>query len=195
MAVLWRRKSKKVRLILLRIALLSACLVMVSCRNVRQYDKGNIRLLTRYWRKNQYAQLLIGTPTKPYRQIPPILIRMSDGTIINTGTAEQTLIESKCRGSSDWSGVPFTEGFGVPPIDSSASWPNGTTRFQDLFRIFFVNRGKIISLTLEWQPGQGPDKPEIGDPRTGRMYLFPLTQAQVIALFGPPDKFTEYMQK
>lgn len=58
--------------------------------------------------------------------------------------------------------------------------------------IFFLQNDAILSVIVS-DYGVGKVKPALGNPETGEMYNFPLTQNQVIRIFGPPDVIREYL--
>lgn len=179
-------------------ALFIACSLALtsSCHNVRQYDSPGLRLMTRYWHPDEYIALVMGTPTKQYQGEPALLIRMSDSTVINTATVDVTLLESKCAERSDASGLPFTDYVGRPNMDDGAHWGDSTVHLQDYSREFLICHGRLCGIRI-YQRGDegGTDTPYVGDPRTGAMFAFPLAESTVVSLFGPPERFREYLHE
>lgn len=171
------------------------CCLPYSCHNERQYERGNVRLQTAMWQDDQYVTLSMGSPTMPYNGSPPLLIRMSDGTIINTATSDVSTIESKCAGRSDMSGLPFHDFCYSESAPYGTRWPNGSTRLQDAWRVFHVCSNRIIFIQIYWNDTDKWGKSEIGNPSTGEMYAFPLREATVVSLFGKPDRITEYLRE
>lgn len=172
------------------------CFLLYSCHNVCQFNRGNIRLNTAFWQDDQYETLSIGSPTSPYNGTPPLLIRMSDGTIINTATSDVSTIENKCAGKSDASGLPFCDfSYSEPFAPYGTRWPGGTTELQDIGRRFFVCSNKVIFIQISCNDTDYGRKPEIGNPVTGAMYAFPFREVTVVSLFGKPDRINKYLRE
>ncbi len=174
--------------------LLLAFALGCGMKNIRQYDKGNIRLCSRHWQKSEYNSLRIGTPTQPYDGSPALLLKMSDGSTINTATVDiQTLLD-KCAGKSDASGTIFAD-IGTPSAAPGATWPQGTMRLQDQARVFMVQGGHLLSVSMGWNPNGSFPSPEISKPDQEKWVSFPLTEENAIALFGEPDAISEYLSE
>lgn len=175
------------------IVLLGICLLVTACSKVKQYDKGNIRVCS--WRDKGFISLLIGTPSRPYKGIPPLLLKMSDGSVINTGETNVQTLTSKCAGRSDASGAWFTD-IGTPAMALNEKWPDGAIQLQDQARVFVVQSNVLISFCAGWNPhGDDFPPPQIGNPRTGKWYTFPLQEEDLIELFGEPEIIREYLSE
>ena len=60
--------------------------------------------------------------------------------------------------------------------------------------LFFIQENAILAFsatTYGWD--EGGLIPAIGNPDDGKMFTFPLTQNQVIKVFGYPDRIREYL--
>ena len=172
---------------LLLLALAMGC----GMKNIRQYDKGNIRLCSSHWQKSGYISLRIGTPTQPYGGSPALLLKMSDGTTINSATVDMQTLSDKCAGKSDASGNLFAD-IGTPSLAPGATWPQGTMRLQDQARVFMVQGGRLLSISMGWNPNGSFPSPEVSAPDKQEWVSFPLKEENAIALFGEADAISEH---
>ncbi len=174
------------------VALVGGFLLLRSCQNVWLYDKGNIRFFSLWG--TQYQSLVVGTPTRPYRGEPAMLVRLSDETVIDLDQIEVVQLIGKCKGRSSLSGMPFSS-MGSPPMEPDTKWPDGTLRLQDESRVFIVHDGKLMSFQLSWGETDEGRPPEIADKRTGQWHQLPLSELAVIELFGAADQIREYSRE
>jgi len=124
--------------------------------------------------------------------MPSLLVKMSDGTVLDIAATDVNQIAKHCRAREDYSGKRY-DPYIVKPHEH-VRWPDGTIHFTDEYRQFFVRSGRIIEMRIMGSKyDNGPWKnPEIGDPKTGRLYSFPLSEETVTTLFGKPDKIDKY---
>ena len=174
--------------------LLLAFAVGCGMKNIRQYDKSNIRLCSRHWQKSEYNSLRIGTPTQPYYGNPALLLKMSDGTTINTATVDIQTLFDKCAGKSDASGTIFAD-IGTPSSAPGATWPQGTMRLQDQARVLMVQGGRLLSVSMGWNPNGSFPSPEVSAPDKQEWFSFPWKEETAIALFGEADAISEYLSE
>ena len=82
-------------------------------------------------------------------------------------------------------------------------WPEGTEQLQVKLNpggiAFFVHDAQILSFFIryrdvDWDKWVG-QKPAIGKPEDGMLYEFPLKQAEVISVFGKPDRIRERLEE
>ncbi len=174
------------------VTLVGGVLLLRSCQNVWLYDNGNIRFVS--LSGTQHQSLVVGTPTRPYRGEPAMLVRLSDETVIDLEQIEVVQLIAKCKGRSRLSGVPFSS-IGSPPMEPDTKWPDGTLRLQDESRVFIVHDGKLMSFQLSWGEADAGRPPEIADKRTGQWRQLPLSEPAVIELFGAADQIREYSRE
>ena len=156
-----------------------------SCYNVVEYDYDNIGLYTRSWHYDLFVNIEIGGPHQPYTGTPALLIKMSDGTILNLATATVDEIRGKCPSIQDWSGNACSDFSTRQRPPHGSRWPEGTIHMQDYSRQFYVLSNQVIAARISWDGNPWP-KPEVGNPITGEMYTFPLSKKTVVTLFGKP---------
>jgi len=186
-------------------------------RTVREYVKGNIRFKCQPIKSgNNYSSLLIGCPAQPYTGIPAIRAKLPDGTIVNLGRVDVAqLLRQKTRGT-DLTGTVFYD-IVSPSMDPYGKWPAGTLRLQMHGWNFRVHDNRLISFTViytdyskeeiydtttlmdgtktvERRKNYG-STPAIGRADEDLLFNFPLTQEQVIHVFGKPDKISEYFEE
>ena len=164
-------------------------------RNERRYEKDNIHFICKPIQQGKnYSFLIMGHPGHPYAGCPPVLARFPNGEIANLAQiTTQSLINVVGCGSMNVSGESCAEiaaaGFG-----KEGTWPTNTLRISFEYWIFFVQNNTILSVFV-WDYGEGKVKPALGNPETGEIYSFPLTQKQVIRIFGTPVVIREYFSE
>lgn len=171
-------------------------------RNTREYTKDNVRFVARPIKKgNNYRVLeIVGRPGKPYNSVPPLLLRLSDGTIVNTGDVK-ALMQKLSPGWDASGGYDYLWGGGKCP------WPKGTQRRSNIPWVFYVQDDRLLAMRVYYFEGHTSNYaekdgtevwkgcvPAIGKPSDGKLYEFPLTEDEVIKIFGEPDKIREYFQ-
>jgi len=166
--------------------------------NVREYLKGNIRFRARPIRGGKnYSSLLIGTPNHPYNGVPPLVIRLPNGAEVDL--TETSVEQLKKQGSACSAGGNLFFDIGSDSLDPGSRWPTGTERLQILpWWEFYVHDGRIISFHVYYRPGHWlatDQKPAIGAPKTDVLYKFPMSQNEVMDVFGRPDKIREYLEE
>jgi len=191
---------------------------LLGYRNVREYLKGNVRFRCRPIEDGKnYSALLIGCPAQPYTGTPSVRVKLPDDTIINlSGVDVAQVLRQKARGTSDFTGAVFHD-IGSPSMDLYGKWPDGTLRLQIHGWVFHVHSNRLISFrvsytdyskkeiydTMTHMDGTKTVKkrenygstPAIGRADEDLLYNFPLTQEQVIHVFGKPDKIREYLEQ
>ena len=186
------RRSEKRRRNILPALLCAACASWAcSCSNVVEYDYENVALHTRHWHADEFLNVEIGGPLPPYKENPALLVKMSDGTVLNLATATAGEIQGKCSSIQDWSGNACSDFSTRRRPPDGTRWPAGTIRMQDDSRQFFVRSNRIIAVRIHWDGHPGP-KPEVGNPATGEMHAFPLSGKTVVALFGKPAEVVHH---
>ena len=166
--------------------------------NVREYRKSNITFYSSspIQNGNNYYRLLVGTLRHPYNGEPPLVIRLPDGQEMNL---TETSIVSQLRTQMS-SVTPVGGTLLHREVDSpDARWPEGTERLQRQSWVFYVLNEQILSFGIyyrdvAWEKWTG-QKPAIGTGKSGVLYEFPLSQREVIDVFGKPDKIREYFEE
>ena len=165
-------------------------------KNERQYTYDNLRILSTLWNFNKYLALEIGDPITPYNGKRALLIKLSNGTIVNLATISVNELERNCPGrGEDISAQYYADCASLPLPPKGTRWPPDTKKIFDPFAQFFVHGGKVIALRINWDRYDIRSQPEIGDAKTGKMYAFPLSEADVITLFGKPAKIIDSLQQ
>ena len=162
-------------------------------RNERRYEKGNIAFFCNPIRSG-YSGLIIGSPKRPYAGDPPIVARFPNNEIVNLAqVTTQSLM--KCGFSmSDVSGEFYHEIARAWFRDEGPQrWPPGTWKYAAEYWSLYVKNGTILAIFV-YGRGEGKIKPAIGKSEA-EMYSFPLTQDQVIRVFGTPDVIREYFSE
>ena len=165
--------------------------------NVRQYTYGNMWISSEISHFDRYAGLQIGNPLTPYDGKRHLLVKMSNGSVIDLARISVDELKRKCGGSKeDCSGRHYCGYDGPPILPNETKWPAGTMELFDAgcTRNFFVTSGKIIEVQISWNRYDNQAKPEIGDPNTGKMYSFPLSESDLMALFGKPDQIIDFAE-
>jgi hypothetical protein len=161
-------------------------------RNERRYVKDNINFFCRPIKHgNNYATLIMGSPSKPYAGRPPVRARFPDGTVVNLAEVTTNRLKDFAWSMKDVSGDSCAEIAAADFVEDHATWPTNTLRIQFNYWLFFVQDDSVLSVSV-WDYGKGELKPAIGNPATGAVYEFPLSQDQVIHIFGTPDVIKEY---
>ena len=166
--------------------------------NSRQYTYGNMWFLTEMWHFHRYNALEIGNPLAPYDGKRNLLIKMSDGSVIDIAKVSVDELKKKCQSSErDCSNTHYCGWDTRPVLPNETKWPNGTLELFDsgCTQNFFIASGKIIAVQIGWNPNYDKVKPEIGDPTTGKMYPFPLSEGDLKSLFGKPDTIIDWLQE
>lgn len=165
--------------------------------NIREYTKANITFRSEQSfrnKDNRYSHLIVGAPGRPYKGVPPILVRLTDGTIINLAEISMDSLKKKATSVEDVSGHYCSEISSGNLIGTDERWPNGTWRLYFGFWVFFVQGEDILSFFgTDW--GEDWRMSAIGIPKENKLYDFPLSQAQVIHIFGSPDKIRERLEE
>lgn len=174
------------------IACVLGTILTCSCHNVVKYDYGKVGLNTRYWHDNEFVNIEFGGPHKPYNGSPALLIKMSDGTVLNLATASVSEIQEKCPIQSDCSGNACSDLSTHQRPPNGTRWPEGTTLMKDDSRRIYVLSNQVIAVRIYWD-GHPLPKPEVGNPRTGEMHTFPLSKETVVSLFGKPKRVTTHL--
>jgi len=132
----------------------------------------------------------MGSVSNPYGGDPPILARFPNGELVNLAEVTTDYLKDVAWSAQDVSGDSCAEVAAAEFIEGD-TWPDGTLRIQLNYWLFFVRGDEILSLRAS-DYGQGELKPAIGNPTTGEIYEFPLTQDQVFSVLGAPDTIREY---
>jgi len=172
-------------------------------RNVRDYVKQNIRFECRPIKDgSHFAFLLVGCPSMPYTGDPALLIRLPDGTVVNTATIDVGNLKAKAKSITDLTGARFCD-IGTPSmdLDENAKWPDGAQELQIYGCLFRVHSNRLIGFEifyhdLKEEPYERINYgtiPAISRPGEVTMYQFPLKQSEVIRIFGKPDRIIDYL--
>ena len=191
---------------------------LFGIRNVRDYLKGNVRFRSKPIENgNNYSYLLVGCPAKPYAGIPAVRVNLPDGTILNLAeTNIVQMLKQKTNSRIDLTGTVFYD-IGSPSMDLYGKWPAETLELQFENRSFWVHDDQLIAFRVVYNDyakdkvcdtvtQMGGSKsvirrtnigsvPTIGKSDEEKTYVFPLTQEEVIHVFGLPDKITESFQE
>jgi len=135
---------------------------------------------------------LVGTPTFPYAGVPPLFAKFPDGNVYNLAEITSNELASVQWSSMKVGSEPCSEiNIGWLFTDGIApTWPEGTKRIQFDKWLIWMNDGIIISLFANtW--GEGSYLPSIGK-TPDQLHCFPLTQDEVIDVFGVPDRIIDY---
>lgn len=192
---------------------------LLGYRNVRDYVRKNVRFQCKpIAGGSNFNSLLVGCPSRPYMGEPALLVRLPDGTIINTATVDVEILMAKARSVTELTGTFFYD-IGFPSIDmigdSYVKWPDGAQELQIHGWIFRVQSNRLISFqvafhdyskeetydTIYQEDGTKVVKkrvnygavPAIGRPGENTLHPFPLKQSEVVHVFGTPDKIRDYL--
>ena len=187
-------------IVLLTLLLVAGCIVSLFfiSDNVREYTRANITFRARPIRKgNNYAHLIVGAPLKPYAGHPPIMARLPDGSVVNLADVSIHTLKGQASAISDVSGTRCHEIAAGNLVGNNSRWPDGTLRLQLEVWLFFVHDDQILAFKVwNYNPGYWTGEvAAIGKPANGELYEFPLTEEQVIKVFGKPDSIREYLEE
>lgn len=146
--------------------------------NGRFFRKGNVYATA--WRGDlerdfgPYQSLSIGGQEHPYLGIPPLMVKLQDGTVFNLALDAEALA-SKCDDMS-WDSA-YTRG--LPPDVRPLVDPRRGFWFS-------LQANKILVFTMR---GAGR---QIGVPSTGKWYTFPLKEDELVEIFGKPDEIKDF---
>jgi len=163
-------------------------------RNVREYRKDNVIFTSSPIKKgNNYSGLVVGTPVDPYTARPRLLLKLPDGTVVNTADIDVQVLKEKASANTDAAGMVVYN----RDTKKYDKWLEGTRRLQICSWVFIIRYDRLISLSVYYRQDKewkwSGEIPAIGNPSEGKLYQFPLKQGDVLKVFGKPDKIREYL--
>jgi len=168
--------------------LIGLLLWLFSVTNTRVYTRDNITCEARK-RENvphpSYHWVRVGTADQPYSGVPNLRIRLPNLKIVNLNKVTLDLL--------------MTSDGNVSQIDLGSPWPPGTRQITLGYYIFVFSGDKVSSLqVIEKGYGRyirGIPSPAIGLLGDARLIELPLTEEQVISIFGEADKIEEVLRE
>ena len=166
--------------------------------NVRAFFKDNIYLRAHPIKDgHNYTMLEIGTPSSPYLDKPELLIKLRNGSIINLSKVTPTFIQKH--------GHVFNEDFCSNSCYKRGKeyekWPDTAKQWVIYPWNFIINKGKIEGVSIIYNPASFKEEnkekehiPAIGKVGNRNLKEFPLSETDIIDIFGVPDEVIEYFQ-
>ena len=143
---------------------------LTGCVNFREYRKDN--LLCQAWYEPlkgwKYFSVAIGRLDQPYHGELPFSFKTPDGRIFTSGQlADIETAQALFKGH---------------PPSAYSGWPTNAVVYTDKNIAIYTISNRVIHISLRGGPAYS-----IGDIGGKRFYPFPLSEKQVIEIFGPPE--------
>lgn len=163
--------------------------------NTREYTKDNVTFIAAPIQKgNNYLDLNVGTPWHPYSGIPPLLIKLPDGTVVDTASVNVDVLKAKSTYVGDASANVYNKA-----SHKYEKWPLDAQRLQMGPWSFIIQKGRVVSFYVYYRKDNQwmwrDYVPVIGKSSDNKLYDFPLKQEEVQQIFGDPDEIREYYEE
>ena len=165
-------------LLALLFLLLAACSVFPRRITYRSPGVAGSGTQGAYSTRILYDSLEIGSPERPLESVSAVTLKLPDGTTLRTDRLD---VSGLRKGS--------TRILQHPPLRADRGWPSNLEEICLGAYSFLVVEGKVVSILIGSGRPSGPAHPpaEIGDAGGTAFYRFPLTQKQLVRLFGKPE--------
>jgi hypothetical protein len=178
----------------IRVAVCLLTPLVIGCSsepNHRYYYKNNVKLTAILADgKAIYQNLLIGNPDRPFDlnpdQLPDIVVELAEGNAVPVSRLSVSQLEKTSSQVKHLDDVGYDTG-----------WPNGSRRLTIGTRLFAIVHGdRILQLYANTVGLRGKERPpRFGSKDGDTLYAMPFGHAQVVELFGEPDKMHDMWHK
>ncbi|MCD4744656.1 MAG: hypothetical protein K8R67_19505 [Desulfobacteraceae bacterium] len=152
--------------------------------NNRVFIKGNLifRANLNIKGDRNYRVLDIGTLKNPFYKNPPrFKFKVNKELILKSDKIKVEELKKICNDITD-------------PNEFDKRWPDGAERIHCGPYAFIVSNDVVWNFYTEFlaNPVDKSEVLSIGNINTEKMYFFPLSQEQIIQVFGEPERIEEY---